>query len=56
MKRIMTPDRKWIMLNEARRNLQKILNWTASVEGIREDILEAIRLIEEAQEKLEQHF
>tara|TARA_R100000388_G_C7129662_1_gene104822 strand:+ start:188 stop:352 length:165 start_codon:yes stop_codon:yes gene_type:complete len=48
----MTNDKKWILINSAKRELQRVLNWTTSVDLYGDDLREAMRLLEEAQEKI----
>lgn len=48
----MTNDKKWILINSAKRELQRVLNWTTSVDSYGDDLREAMRLLEEAQEKI----
>ena len=48
----MTNDKKWILINSAKRELQRVLNWTTSVDSYSDDLTEAMRLLDEAQEKI----
>jgi|TARA_A100001391_G_C5061222_1_gene276096 hypothetical protein len=48
----MTQDKKWILINSAKRELQRVLNWTTSIDDYGEDLREAMRLLDEAQEKI----
>jgi TolB-like protein len=48
----MTQDKKWILINSAKRELQRVLNWTTSIDDYGEDLRDALRLLDEVQEKI----
>tara|TARA_R110002074_G_scaffold163105_1_gene321968 strand:+ start:934 stop:1095 length:162 start_codon:yes stop_codon:yes gene_type:complete len=48
----MENDKKWILLNKAKREIIKVLNWTTIIDMYSDDLRDAIRSIEDAQEQI----
>tara|TARA_R110002012_G_scaffold92587_1_gene224762 strand:- start:120 stop:278 length:159 start_codon:yes stop_codon:yes gene_type:complete len=52
----MSNERKWILLNSAKRELQKVLNYTTTLDSYNEELRSMIESIMMIQEEIEKDF